>query len=92
MYSKIIPNLGDGKESSNLIGPIIGGVLGGLIVLLLLLLLIVMGVVLTVSLAGHRKSDEATLNSNGTIIVILYNVQSLCMNFLEYLLSIDFVK
>ena len=56
-------------ESSNLIGPIIGGVLGGLFVLLLLLLLIVMGVVLAVSLTGRRKSDEPTLNSNGTTLI-----------------------
>ena len=56
-------------ESSNLIGPIIGGVLGGLSVLLLLLLLISIGVVLTVSLAGRRKSDEATSNSNGTLLL-----------------------
>ena len=80
-------------ESSNLIGPIIGGVLGGLFVLVLLLLLIVMSVVLVVSLAGHRKSDEPTPNSNGTtIVIVLYNVQSLCMNFLEYLLSINIVE
>ena len=59
-------------ESSNLIGPIIGGVLGGLFVLLLLLLLIVMSMVLVVSLAGHRKSDEATPTSNGTTIIIVY--------------------
>ena len=65
-------NLGDGTKNSSLIGPIIGGVLGGLFVLLLLLLLIVMSVVLVVSLAGRRKSDEATPTSNGTTIVIVY--------------------
>ena len=92
MHSKSNPNPGDGMESSNLIGPVIGGVLGGLFVLLLLLLLIVMGVVLVVSLAGRRKSDEATSNSNGTtiycyslsIIEWAKHVQSLCMNFLKY--------
>ena len=77
LHSKNNPNPGDGMESSNLIGPIIGGVLGGLFVLLLLLLLIVMGVVLAVSLAGRRKSDEATPNSNGTTIVIAYQLNGL---------------
>ena len=74
LHSKNNPNPGDGMESSNLIGPIIGGVLGGLLVLLLL---IVMGVVLVVSLAGRRKSDEATPNSNGTTIVIVYQLNGL---------------